>query len=163
MALARRNVPNLNGNFGILPDMGQNATAPQGRNSGTVHCDRNSDAPSYKTALKLQICQNKSTFRGFLLKIFPKFERPGQKAPRVSIITAAGITQGDYLPHLRPRAVRRRTEFHAAPYGAVWQDFRPRSQDFTQFNGALNEIREIHLVCKEFYIERIKGTSFDAL
>jgi hypothetical protein len=73
----------LNGNFGILPDMGQNATNPQGRNSGTVHRDRNSDAPSYKTALKLQICQKKSTFGGFLLKIFPKFERTGQKAPRV--------------------------------------------------------------------------------
>ena len=25
----------------------------------------------------------------------------------------------DYLPHLRPRAVPRRTAFHAAPYGAV--------------------------------------------
>ena len=29
--------------------------------------------------------QKKSTFRGFLLQIFPKFERTGQKAPRVSI------------------------------------------------------------------------------
>ena len=32
----------------------------------------------------------KSTFGGFLLNIFSKFERTGQKAPRVSIITAAG-------------------------------------------------------------------------
>ena len=26
---------------------------PQGKNCGTVHCDRNSDAPSHKAALKL--------------------------------------------------------------------------------------------------------------
>ena len=32
----------------------------------------------------------KSTFGGFLLKIFPRFDRTGQKAPRVTIITAAG-------------------------------------------------------------------------
>ena len=95
MALAGRNVQNLNGNFGILPDMGQNATTPHGRNSGTVHCDTNSDAPNYKKALKLQICQKKSTFGGFLLKIFSKIERTGQKAPRVSIITAAGMQQCD--------------------------------------------------------------------
>ena len=38
------------------------------------------------SAIKLS---KKSTFGGFLLKIFPKFKRTGQKAPRVSIITAA--------------------------------------------------------------------------
>ena len=70
--------------------MGQNAPTPQDKNCGTVHCDRNSDAPGYKTALKLQIYPKKSTFGGFLLKIFPKFERTGQKVPHVSIITAAG-------------------------------------------------------------------------
>ena len=70
--------------------MGQNAPTPQGRDSGTVHCDRNSDDPIYKIALKLQIRQTKSTFCGFLLKVLANFERTGQKVPRVSIITAAG-------------------------------------------------------------------------
>ena len=60
--------------------MGQNAPTPQDKNCGTVHCDRNSDAPSYKTALKLQIFpKKKSTFGGFLLKTFRKFERTGEK------------------------------------------------------------------------------------
>ena len=30
-----------------------------------------------------------------------------------------------------------------------------------QFHGALNKIREIHLVCKKFYKEVINHTSFD--
>ena len=49
------------------------------------------------------------------------------------------------------------------PYGARHRDFRSRSRDFTHFHGALNKVREIHLVCKKFYIEPINGTSFDAL
>ena len=72
--------------------MGQNAPTPRDKNWGTVHCDRNSDAPSYKTAPRLQICPKKSTFGGFPMKIFPKFERTGQKVPRVGIVTAAGTT-----------------------------------------------------------------------
>ena len=42
------------------------------------------------TVLKLQICPKKSTFGGFLLKIFSKLERTGQKVPGLSIITDAG-------------------------------------------------------------------------
>ena len=59
------------------------------------------------------------------------------------------------------RAVRRSMRRRTAPYGARRRDFRPRSRDFTQFHGALNKIREIHLVCKKFYIEVINHTSFD--
>ena len=57
--------------------MGQNATTPQGRNSGTVISDSNLDARCYKETLKLQICQKKSTFVGLMLKISRKFERTG--------------------------------------------------------------------------------------
>ena len=92
---------------------------PKGRNSGTVHCDRNSDAPSYNTALKLQICQKKSAFGGFLLKIFPKFERTGQKAPRVSIITAAG-TEGRWVPRGFKAPLHDKISAHAAS-GDLWQ------------------------------------------
>ena len=58
-----------------------------------------------------------------------------------------------------PSSAPRRTTL----YGARRRDFRSRSRDFTQFHGALNKVREIHLVCKKFYIEPINGTSFDAL
>ena len=72
--------------------MGQNATTPQSRNSGTVHCDRNCDAPSYKTALKLQICKKKSTFGGFLLKIGVSRDRQTWK--RVLILSCRFLGDG---------------------------------------------------------------------